>query len=513
MSQSRSSAATIACVPFWYWYPDDPYKDYEFRLAEMRDPRYAALRSNLERLHKACDGELTGDGAYFALGVEQQAVCLAWAHPRKEGTRPGVEIKALVLNRGDIVSHGPARVIGAVLRLLGSDDFDRLPQNANVELDLSNALEIVIVPSVEQQLAKGQMATGNLASAKDVQGAFLAAIQQATTNPVWRSSDLTIAVGVGPSFPMVKEYSYAVVRKASAKSEAPGRAAVGGSRSSGSLEDVLRQLDAGALTSKAVGTAWDAVVAVADESERLAKTREGSGKIAVSSHERQTLYDKVGRAERALRRAKESGASGISFERAEQELRFWRDSFFPTLAETPGRNPKPSSSSGIRLKLPETIGAVTVLLALVGAAVFFGMRGCAPDAPEKPAAKGGTAAKDAPAPSDETALGDLLDTADRALNGKRNDAAALLATTALELRLRDLARGEKGVDAKSTDLGKLNGALLKAGVYDEATGKTIDGWIVRRSEALAGKLAGAKTQDLVDMLSDIRVFVQSPPAG
>jgi hypothetical protein len=113
-------------------------------------------------------------------------------------------------------------------------------------------------------------------------------------------------------------------------------------------------------------------------------------------------------------------------------------------------------------------------------------------------------------------FGDFLEMADHLRGGGYKDAAAVIAGSALEAHLRQLAakHGVATTDADGRPLkaDRLNADLVKVGAYEKGDQKAVTSWLDTRNNAAHGDYEKYAAEQVGLMTEGIRNFMQRIPA-
>lgn len=116
-------------------------------------------------------------------------------------------------------------------------------------------------------------------------------------------------------------------------------------------------------------------------------------------------------------------------------------------------------------------------------------------------------------------FGDFLEMARHLLESGYKDAAAVIAGSALEAHLRQLAKRtgvnvevstSKGVQPKKAD--QLNSDLAKAAAYSRLDQKNVTAWLDLRNKAAHGQYSEYKAEQVALMIEAVRNFMTRHPA-
>ena len=116
-------------------------------------------------------------------------------------------------------------------------------------------------------------------------------------------------------------------------------------------------------------------------------------------------------------------------------------------------------------------------------------------------------------------FGDFLDMAQHLLDSGYKDPAAVVAGSALESHLRQLAKrvglsleasGRKGIQPKKAD--QINTELAKAGAYSVLDQKNVTAWMGLRNKAAHGRYSEYQKEQVALMVNAIRDFITRHPA-
>lgn len=111
---------------------------------------------------------------------------------------------------------------------------------------------------------------------------------------------------------------------------------------------------------------------------------------------------------------------------------------------------------------------------------------------------------------------DFLEMANHLLDGGYKDAAAVIAGSALEGHLRQLAdkTGIPATDSEGKPLNadRLNADLAKAQAYEKTDQKAVTAWLGLRNDAAHGKYEKYEAGQVGPMIAGIRDFIRRKPA-